>query len=56
MTLDKHWKRYVEMLPKPNQLAKVYGASELEFLIRDLEMFVQGRIGNFGSATIFVWE
>ena len=41
MTLDKHWKPYMEMLPQPNQLARVYGASELESLIRDVETFLQ---------------
>ena len=41
MTLDKHWKPYMETLPQPNQLARVYGASELESLIRDVETFLQ---------------
>ncbi len=39
MTLDKHWKPYVETLPKP-QTAKVYGASELDSLITDVEAFL----------------
>jgi hypothetical protein len=35
--LDKHWKRRVEALPKPNGLARVYSANELERLVADLE-------------------
>jgi hypothetical protein len=27
--LDKHWKRLVEALPKPNGLARIYSANEL---------------------------
>jgi hypothetical protein len=38
MTLDKHWKPYVEALPKP-QTARAYGASELQSLIIDVEAF-----------------
>jgi hypothetical protein len=35
--LDKHWKRRVEALPKPNGLARIYFAGELEQLVADLE-------------------
>lgn len=36
-TLDKHWKRRVESLPKPNRLARIYGPSELDQLVTDME-------------------
>ncbi len=36
-TLDKRWKRRVEVLPQPNRLARVYGPSELDQMIDDLE-------------------
>ena len=35
--LDKHWKRRVEALPKPNGLARIYSANELDKLVGDLE-------------------
>jgi hypothetical protein len=35
--LDKHWKRRVEALPKPNALAHIYSANELDQLVNDLE-------------------
>ena len=35
--LDKHWKRRVEALPKPNGLARIYSANELDQLVGDLE-------------------
>src|SRR4029077_11113404 len=36
-TLDKKWKRQIENLPKPNGLAKIYFASELERFVADIE-------------------
>jgi len=36
-TLDKHWKRRVEMLPKPNKLARIYYRQELDQMVRDIE-------------------
>jgi hypothetical protein len=36
-TLDKRWKRRVEQLPKPNGLAPVYYARELDVLVDDIE-------------------
>jgi hypothetical protein len=36
-TLDKHWKRRVEMLPKPNKLARIYYRQELDRMVRDIE-------------------
>lgn len=36
-TLDKHWKRRVMMLPRPNQLARIYYAQELDQMVRDIE-------------------
>ena len=38
--LDKHWKRRVEGLPKPNQLARIYSATELDTMVTDIEHFV----------------
>jgi hypothetical protein len=35
--LDKHWKQRVASLPKPNGLAKVYYAPEIDQLVADLE-------------------
>lgn len=37
VTLDRKWKRRVEMLPKPNSLAKVYYEPELDAMVDDLE-------------------
>lgn len=37
--LDKHWKRRVEALPKPNNLSRIYYAGELDQLVTDLEAF-----------------
>ena len=36
-TLDKHWKRRVCGLPKPNGLAKIYYEPELDRLVTDVE-------------------
>jgi hypothetical protein len=36
-TLDKHWKRRIEFLPKPNGLARIYYAPELDQLVNELE-------------------
>jgi hypothetical protein len=36
-TLDKHWKRRVEHLPKPNPLARIYYEREIEEMITDIE-------------------
>ncbi len=36
-TLDKHWKQRIAALPKPNGLAKIYYAPELDQLVVDLE-------------------
>jgi hypothetical protein len=35
--VDKHWKRRVQALPQPNQLAQVYGPSELPTFVAALE-------------------
>jgi hypothetical protein len=37
--LDKHWKRRVEALPKPNGVARIYYAPELDKLVDDLEAY-----------------
>ena len=36
-TLDKHWKRRIEKLPKPNNLARIYCEGELDALVEDFE-------------------
>ncbi len=36
-TLDKHWKRRVEGLPKPNKLARIYYEQELDKMVADIE-------------------
>lgn len=40
ITLDKQWKRRVQELPTPNQLAKVYYRAELEQFLDDFEATV----------------
>jgi hypothetical protein len=39
--LDKHWKRRVEKLPKPNQLARIYYEPEISKMIADIESALQ---------------
>ena len=36
-TLDKHWKRRIELLPKPNGVARIYYQQELDHMVRDIE-------------------
>jgi hypothetical protein len=36
-TLDRAWKRRVEALPKPNGVARIYYAPELDRLVSDVE-------------------
>lgn len=38
-TLDTHWKRRVESLPQPNQLARIYSAPELDQMVTDMELW-----------------
>jgi hypothetical protein len=40
-TLDKHWKRRIEELPKPNMLARIYYDSELDSMVEDFEARVK---------------
>jgi hypothetical protein len=40
-TLDKHWKRRVEALPKPNKLAKVYCSPHLDAMVDEIEQNVE---------------
>jgi len=42
-TLDKHWKRRIEELPKPNGLAHIYYDSELDTMVEDFETRVKAR-------------
>lgn len=39
-TLDKHWKRRIELLPKPNSLASIYYEPELGQFVTDVEKAV----------------
>lgn len=45
-TLDRHWKRRVESLPKPNQLARIYCASELDQMVTDMEWWLAHRAAS----------
>jgi hypothetical protein len=40
-TLDKHWKRRVDSFPKPNQLAHIYYAPELDKMVDDIEGYLR---------------
>ncbi len=40
VTLDSNWKRRIESLPKPNNLAKIYYSPELDQLVNELEALV----------------
>jgi len=42
-TLDKNWKRRVEALPKPNRLARIYGPSQLDQMVTDIELALRQR-------------
>jgi hypothetical protein len=39
--LDKHWKRRIEGLPKPNRLAAIYYQPELDKMVADIELYVK---------------
>ena len=45
-TLDKHWKRRVEALPKPNKLASIYYEPELDKMVADIESWVKSERGR----------
>jgi hypothetical protein len=36
-TLDKPWKRRIESLPKPNKMARIYYAQELDRMVTDID-------------------
>ena len=36
-TLDKPWKRRIESLPKPNNMARIYYAQELDSMVADID-------------------
>jgi hypothetical protein len=40
-TLDKHWKRRIEVLPTPNKIARIYYQPELDSMIADIECVVE---------------
>lgn len=42
-TLDKHWKRRIEDLPKPNGLARIYYQPELDTMVTDIEFWLKQR-------------
>jgi hypothetical protein len=37
-TLDKPWKRRIECLPKPNKMARIYYAQELDEMVADIDL------------------
>jgi hypothetical protein len=41
-TLDKHWKRRVGCLPKPNGIAQVYYAAEIDQFLSEIEHALAG--------------
>lgn len=43
-TLDKHWKRRVDNLPKPNGLAPIYYEPELDRMVTDIEGWLRQSI------------
>ena len=51
-TLDQHWKRRVQSLPKPNGLARIYSGSkldkgsELDKMVMDIESWVARRAAS----------
>jgi hypothetical protein len=45
-TMDKQWKRRVDSLPKPNRLARIYGPSELDQMVMDMESWVVHRAAS----------
>jgi hypothetical protein len=49
--LDKHWKRRVENLPKPNRLAQVYYEPELPQMVADIEVAVSHLRSRGASAS-----
>ena len=42
-TLDRHWKRRVENLPKPNRLAPIYSSKHLDQMVVDIESKLRSR-------------
>ena len=42
-TLDKHWKRRIENLPKPNRLAHIYYQPQLDKMVDDIESWLKQR-------------
>jgi len=50
--LDKHWKRRIEALPKPNALAKIYYAPELDQLVADLEAYANAPVTMNPGSTV----
>ena len=49
-TLDSQWKVRVESLPKPNKIPRIYGDSQLEAMIRDIEA-AQAQLKHAASAS-----
>jgi hypothetical protein len=43
-TLDKQWKRRIESLPKPNQLARIYYEPELDRMVSDIESALESSL------------
>jgi hypothetical protein len=49
-TLDKHWKRRVESLPKPNDLARIYYEPELDKMVVDIESWQKQSTSGSGPS------
>lgn len=47
--LDKHWKRRIENLPKPNRLARIYYEPELPQMVTDIEAAVSHLKSRMGG-------
>jgi len=55
-TLDKHWKRRVEMVmprPKPNSLATIYYQPELDKMVRDIEKMPRRSVASARLGGVF---
>jgi hypothetical protein len=52
-TLDKKWKRRIEMLPRPNRLARIYYHPELDSLVDDIERALDVVDGRTRTSTLW---
>lgn len=54
VALGKHWKRRIEALPKPNALANIYYAPELDQLVADLEAYANAPVTMNPGSTVSI--